>query len=93
MAYYTVAGLLHGGSLDGSTTGPLGIEAKDMTPGVWDFIFRKGSFPTDCSIPKEKVEKLRHEFEFWYPMNLRVSGKDLIRNHLTMCHYNHDAVW
>ena len=26
-------------------------------------------------------------------MDLRVSGKDLIRNHLTMCLYNHSAMW
>jgi len=28
-----------------------------------------------------------------YPMDLRVSGKDLIQNHLTFCLYNHAAVW
>lgn len=36
---------------------------------------------------------MRHEFEYWYPFDLRVSGKDLIRNHLTMCLYNHAAMW
>ncbi len=93
MAYYTVAALLHGNSIDGSQVGPLGVKAEDMTPECWDFVFRKGPFPEGCNVPQEKLAKLRHEFEFWYPMNLRVSGKDLIRNHLTMCHYNHAAVW
>lgn len=36
---------------------------------------------------------MRHEFEYWYPMDMRVSAKDLIRNHLTMCLYNHAAIW
>lgn len=36
---------------------------------------------------------MRHEFEYWYPMDLRCSGKDLIRNHLTMSLYNHAAIW
>jgi len=36
---------------------------------------------------------MRNEFEFWYPLDLRVSGKDLIGNHLTMSLYNHSAVW
>jgi len=36
---------------------------------------------------------MRHEFEYWYPMDLRVSAKDLIRNHLTMSLYNHAAIW
>ena len=39
------------------------------------------------------MAKLRHEFEFWYPMDMRVSAKDLIRNHLTMSLYNHEAMW
>jgi leucyl-tRNA synthetase len=28
-----------------------------------------------------------------YPLDLRVSGKDLINNHLTMSLYNHAAMW
>ena len=29
------------------------------------------------------TDKMRNEFEYWYPFDLRASGKDLIRNHLT----------
>ena len=36
---------------------------------------------------------MKAEFEFWYPLDLRVSGKDLIPNHLTYFLYNHTAVW
>lgn len=39
------------------------------------------------------MKRLRHEFEYWYPMDLRCSGKDLIRNHLTMSLFNHAAIW
>ena len=39
------------------------------------------------------VSKLRQEFQFWYPLDLRVSGKDLVPNHLTYLLYNHLAVW
>jgi len=49
--------------------------------------------PTDTSITEAQLAKLRHEFEYWYPLDLRVSGKDLIRNHLTMSLYNHAAIW
>jgi leucyl-tRNA synthetase len=45
------------------------------------------------NISEEHLKKMRNEFEFWYPMDLRVSGKDLIRNHLTMSLYNHAAIW
>lgn len=36
---------------------------------------------------------MRNEFEYWYPLDLRCSGKDLIGNHLIMCLYNHAAIW
>jgi leucyl-tRNA synthetase len=36
---------------------------------------------------------MRESFEYWYPMDLRCSGKDLIKNHLTMCLYNHLYIW
>lgn len=36
---------------------------------------------------------MRNEFLYWYPMDLRVSAKDLIRNHLTMSLYNHQAIF
>jgi len=93
MAYYTVAHLLQGGNLNGTEIGPLGIKPEDMTPGCWDFIYKKGPYPENCGVSRENLEKMRGEFEYWYPMDLRVSGKDLIRNHLTMCLYNHAAIW
>lgn len=93
MAYYTIAHLLQGGVLDGSQVGPLGIKAEDMNDAVWEYILKKGPYPDGCKIPEESLKALRREFEYWYPMDLRSSGKDLIRNHLTMSLYNHAAIW
>lgn len=44
-------------------------------------------------IPYFIFRALRREFNYWYPVDLRVSGKDLIQNHLTYFLYNHVAVW
>ena len=64
------------------------------TDDVFNFIFRKGfSIPSGCAIPSETLENMRNEFRYWYPMDLRVSAKDLIPNHLTMALYNHAAMW
>lgn len=99
MAFYTVAHLLLGDTLngktsDGSAPGALGIEAKDLTPEVWDYILLKHAPPPKGSvIAKEKLDTLRNEFNFWYPVDLRCSGKDLIPNHLTYYIYNHCAIW
>lgn len=95
MAYYTVVHLLQGGQLIGtSSTSPIGIKPEQMTSKVWDYIFfgdELGS--SDFTIPKKNLELLRKEFLFWYPMDLRSSGKDLVPNHLTYSVYNHCAIW
>jgi len=93
MAYYTVAHLLQGGDIYGSTVGPAGIKPEQLTRKVWDYIFLGTNYPSDCGIPEETLKKLRYEFEYWYPLNLRVSGKDLVTNHLTFALYNHLAIW
>lgn len=70
----------------------MGISAEQMTPEVWDYIFGLGGAP-DSSIQREKLDSLKREFSFWYPVDLRVSGKDLVPNHLTYFLYNHVAIW
>ncbi|KAF6081621.1 hypothetical protein HJG60_007525 [Phyllostomus discolor] len=93
MAFYTVAHLLQGGDLRGQAESPLGIRPQQMTKEVWDYIFFKDSPFPKTQIPKEKLDQLKQEFEFWYPVDLRVSGKDLVPNHLSYYLYNHVAMW
>jgi leucyl-tRNA synthetase len=66
-----------------------------LTLAAWDYVFLGKSYDASAcpNISEEQLKRLRHEFEYWYPMDLRVSGKDLIRNHLTMSLYNHAAIW
>jgi len=91
MAYYTICHLLQG-DMDGTKPAAPGIRPEQLSDEVWDYIFFGGAVPSSA-IPAEVLAKLRNEFLFWYPMDLRVSGKDLIGNHLTMSLYNHSAVW
>uniref|UniRef100_A0A9J8C4Y2 Leucine--tRNA ligase, cytoplasmic n=1 Tax=Cyprinus carpio carpio TaxID=630221 RepID=A0A9J8C4Y2_CYPCA len=93
MAYYTVAHLLQGGVLNGQGPSPLGIRPEQMTREVWDYVFFKTAPFPKTDIPKETLQKLRREFEFWYPVDVRVSGKDLVPNHLSYYLYNHVAMW
>ncbi|KIH58091.1 leucine--tRNA ligase [Ancylostoma duodenale] len=93
-AYYTVAHLLQQGSLDGSVIGPAGISVDKMTDSVWDYVFL--GVPFDSSkmpVPEEKLKALRKEFLYWYPIDMRASGKDLVQNHLTYLLFNHVAIW
>uniref|UniRef100_A0A673AVH9 Leucine--tRNA ligase, cytoplasmic n=1 Tax=Sphaeramia orbicularis TaxID=375764 RepID=A0A673AVH9_9TELE len=73
MAYYTVAHLLQGGVLNGQGASPLGIKPEQMTREVWDFIFFKTSPFPKTNIPKEHLQRLRREFQYWYPVDVRVS--------------------
>lgn len=95
MAYYTIAHHLQGeGNLNGDKSlSPNGVDPEDLTPAVFDYIYRNRALPEDCKIPTEVLNKMRDEFRYWYPMNLRVSAKDLIPNHLTMALFNHAAIW
>lgn len=93
MAYYTVANLLHGGSLNGSKVGPAGIKSEQLTDADWDYIFKIGEYSSESTIPQASLDRLRREYEYFYPLDLRVSGKDLIPNHLTFFMYNHTAIF
>jgi leucyl-tRNA synthetase len=91
MAYYTIAHFLQG-DLNGTKPGLLGIKASDLNDEVWDYVFLRKEYKT-LAIPERKLAKLRESFEYWYPMDLRCSGKDLIKNHLTMSLFVHAAIW
>ena len=95
MAYYTISHLLQGGVLEGTETGPAGIPASAMSIAAFDYVFLDKPYKKkECKgVTENQLKKLKFEFNYWYPMDMRVSGKDLIRNHLTMSLYNHQAIW
>ncbi|KAI9626445.1 hypothetical protein H4Q26_017860 [Puccinia striiformis f. sp. tritici PST-130] len=68
-----------------------------MTDEVWDYIFGTDSieFKSDRDHPlsQDKADLLRREFRYFYPMDVRSSGKDLISNHLCFCIYVHTALF
>ena len=96
MAYYTIAHFIHGSVENlGSPTmlSPCGHSADEFTDEVFDYLFLRKPYPSSSSIPESVLKEMKDEFEYWYPMDLRVSAKDLIPNHLTMSLYNHVEIW
>jgi len=94
MAYYTFAHLIQGGRLNGDVQGPYKIAPEDLTDDVFDYVCGlRADAPKGTKVPAAALDEMRQEFLYWYPMNLRVSGKDLIQNHLTMALFNHAAIW
>eukprot|EP00548_Thalassiothrix_antarctica_P005965 CAMPEP_0194147824 /NCGR_PEP_ID=MMETSP0152-20130528/28058_1 /TAXON_ID=1049557 /ORGANISM="Thalassiothrix antarctica, Strain L6-D1" /LENGTH=1261 /DNA_ID=CAMNT_0038848911 /DNA_START=123 /DNA_END=3908 /DNA_ORIENTATION=- len=95
MAYYAVAHLIQGdNNIKGDVTKSPVPDVSQLTDEVWDYAFlKRDDVPPDCKLDSDILQKMRREFQCWYPFDLRVSGKDLIRNHLTMSLYNHAAIW
>ena len=84
MAYYTISHLV------------TKIPKEFLNNDFWDWIFLSTDdslFNTDNEIVANISKEMRDEFRYWYPVDIRVSGKDLITNHLTMCLFNHKMIW
>uniref|UniRef100_A0A453AYM7 Methionyl/Leucyl tRNA synthetase domain-containing protein n=1 Tax=Aegilops tauschii subsp. strangulata TaxID=200361 RepID=A0A453AYM7_AEGTS len=67
------------------------IKPEEMTDEVWEYVFCDGPAP-NSNISPALLSKMKQEFKYWYPFDIRVSGKDLIQNHLTFSIYNHTAL-
>lgn len=92
LAYQTVAHLLQG-DLNGKQIGELDICAEDLDHNCWDYILKKGHYIEGCKVPEEKLSRLRHEFEYWYPSNIHFVNKFYIRNHINEILLNHATIW
>lgn len=96
MAYYTVCHYLHG-DLFGRERGLGDVGPEQMTDEVWDYIFCRRELGDEVlqrsKVARATLESMRREFEYFYPLDLRSSGKDLIPNHLTFFLYVHLAMF
>ena len=92
MAYYTIANYLHEDIYGLHPKN--GILPEMLTEEVFDYIFLGKELDfSKTQIPEKVLKEIRNSFTYWYHMDLRCSGKDLIGNHLTMSLYNHAVVW
>ncbi|CCK71315.1 leucine--tRNA ligase CDC60 KNAG_0G02590 [Huiozyma naganishii CBS 8797] len=91
-SFYTIAHLLFK-DYYGKEVGPLGITPDQMTDEVFDFIFYRTDKVPSCGISEKSLRTLRREFEYFYPLDVSISGKDLIPNHLTFFIYTHVALF
>lgn len=91
MAYYTIDRFLHS-DYYGKVPGKFNIKPEQLTDEVFDFIFTRRD-DVESEIPLSQLKEMRREFEYFYPLDVRVSGKDLIPNHLTFFIYTHVALF
>ncbi|MQY61845.1 leucine--tRNA ligase [archaeon] len=73
------------------------IKGEQLTPEVFDYIFYgKGNPQTiaeQTKIPTKQLDEMQNEFLYWYPVDLRVSAKELLPNHLTFFLFQHTALF
>lgn len=92
MAYYTVSNILHT-DIYGQAPGQFNVPAVEITDQDWDYVFLNKPRSVAGKVPQHMLDQMKQSFEYWYPFDLRCSGKDLIKNHLTMSLYNHEFIW
>lgn len=86
MAYYILAKYVNAG-----------MYIDKLCPEFFDYVFLGKGTAEDASkrseIPLETVQQIRNDFVYWYPVDLRSSGKDLVANHLLFFLYHHVAIF
>ena len=84
MAYYTISRFVNDGT----------VRAEDLTREFFDYVFlARGDAASVPNIPGDVTERIRREFEYFYPVDSRHSGRDLVPNHLTFFVLNHVAIF
>ena len=73
------------------------IPIDKLSDEFWDYVLLGIGDVEELSkklgISASILKDIRNEFEYWYPLDWRVSGKDLIPNHLTFFVFNHAAIF
>jgi len=73
------------------------INGNDLTDEFFDYVFYgkkdSGEIANKINITKEKLEGIRNDFLYFYPVDSRHSGRDLVPNHLTFFVLNHVALF
>jgi leucyl-tRNA synthetase len=73
------------------------IKPEQLTIEVFDYIFKGNgevsSIAKKAGISKRILEEMRNEFLYWYPVDLRISAKELLPNHLTFFLFQHSALF
>lgn len=70
---------------------------KDMDSEVLNDAFFDKVFldidSDDIKVDSDMVEEIQKEFNYWYPLDWRLSAKDLVGNHLSFLMFHHSAIF
>jgi len=87
MCYYIIAKFIEKGDL----------ALEHLTHSFFDYVlFGKGdvgAVSAETGLDSGILAEIRSDFEYWYPVDLRSSGKDLVPNHLLFFLFHHVALF
>jgi leucyl-tRNA synthetase len=87
MAYYTISRFVNDGT----------VNAENLTREFFDYILLdKGDvkLAADSSkLTEDTITIMKKEFQYFYPVDSRHSGRDLVQNHLSFFVLNHVAIF
>jgi len=87
MSYYTIAHIINREQLN----------ENQVNDSVFDYIFFGQGDPShleqQLNLNEGILQEMRREFNYFYPLDSRNSGRDLVPNHLTFFIFNHVAIF
>ena len=87
MAYYTISRFVNDGT----------VNPDSLTRELFDYILLdKGDIALAAStskITEDTINTMKKEFQYFYPVDSRHSGRDLVQNHLSFFVLNHVAIF
>ena len=88
MAYYILAKYVNDKSIN---------DADTLKDSLFDYVLLgRGNVvevASECNISTALLEQIREEFSYFYPVDSRHSGRDLVPNHLSFFIFNHVAIF
>jgi leucyl-tRNA synthetase len=89
MAYYIIAKYVNSKDIN--------TDNETITDAFFDYVLlgtgRADDVAKECKVAVHTVEQIRNEFNYFYPVDSRHSGRDLVPNHLTFFIFNHVAIF
>ena len=87
MAYYTLSRFVNDGT----------VEADNLTKEFFDYVFldkgELGAVVSSSNLSEDIINTMKKEFQYFYPVDARHSGRDLVQNHLSFFVLNHAAIF
>ncbi|MEW5840876.1 leucine--tRNA ligase [Nitrososphaera sp.] len=88
MAYYVIARHVNAGAI---------TRDEAISDPFFDYVLLGNgdaqSVARESNLPLSLVEQIRDEFRYFYPVDSRHSGRDLVPNHLSFFIFNHVAIF